>query len=126
MTPLDVKNAKIVTYESEPPGLLAASKGDIDAYLSAAGEGEGAIRQGEDLRALPGAAFTMDDTGFLDKSSSRSQKAFAQRVDQIITHLIQTGQLKTLSLKYFGEDYATPALKFNLAALHQQIPGPSN
>jgi ABC-type amino acid transport substrate-binding protein len=125
-TALDVKNAKIVTYESEPPGLLAASKGKIDAYLSAAGEGEGAIRQGEDLRALPGAAFAMDDTGFLDKSSSRSQKAFAQRVDQIITQLIQDGQLKALSMKYFGEDYATPALKFNLAALHQQIPGRSN
>jgi polar amino acid transport system substrate-binding protein len=125
-TPLDVKSAKIVTYESEPPGLLAASQGKIDAYLSAAGEGEQAIRQGEHLRALPAAAFTMDDTGFLDKSSPRGQKAFAERVDQIITHLIQNGQLKALSMKYFGQDYATAGLKYNLAGLHQNIPGTSN
>ena len=115
-----------MTYESEPPGLLAASQGKIDAYLSAAGEGEQAIRQGEDVRALPGAAFTMYDTGFLDKSSSRGQKGFAERVDQIITHLIQTGQLKALSIKYFGQDYATAGLKYNLAGLHQNIPGTSN
>ncbi len=125
-TPLDVKGAKIVTYESEPPGLLAASQGKIDAYLSAAGEGEQAIRQGEDLRALPGAAFTMDDTGFLDKSASRSQKAFAEQVDAIITHLIQTGVLPALSVKYFGEDYATAGHKYNLAGLHQVIPATTN
>lgn len=125
-TPLDVKGAKIVTYESEPPGLLAASQGKVDAYLSAAGEGEQAIRQGEHLRPLPGAAFTMDDTGFLDKSSSLSQKAFAARVDQVITHLIQDGQLKALSMKYFGQDYATAGLKYNLAGLDQSIPGASN
>lgn len=125
-TPLDVKGAKIVTYESEPPGLLAASQGKIPAYLSAAGEGMGAIHQGEHLRALPGAAFTMDDTGFLDKSSPRTQKPLADRVDAIVTHLIQDGQLKALSMKYFGQDYATAALNYNLAGLHQNIPGPSN
>ncbi len=121
-TPLDVKDAKVVTYSWEPPGLLDASKGKIDAYLSAAGEGEQAILQGEHLRALPGAAFTMYDTGFLDKSSPLSQKALAARVDQIITHLLDDGQLRALSLKYFHADYATPALKYNLAWLHQNIP----
>ncbi len=121
-TPLNVKGAKVATYSWEPPGLLDASKGKIDAYLSAAGEGEQAILQGEHLRALPGAAFTMYDTGFLDKSSPLSQEALAARVDQIITHLLHDGQLRALSLKYFHADYATPALTYNLAWVGQNIP----
>lgn len=124
-TPLTVKGAKVVTYAWEPPGLVAASQGKIDAYLSAAGEGDQAIRQGVHVRALPGAAFTMYDTGFLDKSSPLSQLALADRVDQIITHALQDGELRALSLKYFHTDYATAALKYNLGWLHQNIPPPA-
>ena len=124
-TPLTVHHAKIVTYESEPPGLRAASEGKIDAYLSAAGEGYGAIKAGEDLRALPQPAFTMWDTGFLDRSSAFTQRAFADRVNAIIAHAVRDGALAKLSVKYFGHDYASASLKYPLAKLKQKIPGPT-
>ena len=93
-TPLDVKDPKIVTFAVEPPGLKALSQGKIDAYFGAEAVGEEAIRQGEPLRPLQGNAFTMYLTGFLDKSSAFGQKAFAARVDQIVTQLQKSGELK--------------------------------
>jgi polar amino acid transport system substrate-binding protein len=121
-TPLDVKNPKIVDYAVEPPGLLATSQGKIDAYLGAEAVGMEAIHQGEPLRVLKGNAFTMYLTGFLDKSSPLAQKALAERIDQIVTHLQADGQLKQLSMKYFHKDYATNAKDYNIAQLHQNIP----
>jgi polar amino acid transport system substrate-binding protein len=121
-TPIDVKDPKIVTYAVEPPGLKATSEGKIDAYLSSEPVGMEAIHQGEPLRPLAGNAFTMYLTGFLDKDSSFTQAAFADRVDQIMTHLQQTGVLKRLSLKYFHKDYGSGAANYNIAQLHQDIP----
>jgi polar amino acid transport system substrate-binding protein len=121
-TPLDVKNPKIVTYAVEPPGLKALSEGKIDAYFGAEAVGMEAIRQGEALRPLAGSAFTMYLTGFLDKSSSFGQKAFAERIDQTLTHMQQDGELKRLSMKYFGKDYGSGASNYGIAQLHQNIP----
>jgi polar amino acid transport system substrate-binding protein len=121
-TPVDVKNPKIVTYAVEPPGLKALSEGKIDAYFGAEAVGEEAIRQGEGLRALPGNAFTMYLTGFLDKSSSLAQAAFAARIDQIVTHMQRDGELEALSMKYFGKDYGSGAADYSIAQLHQNIP----
>jgi ABC-type amino acid transport substrate-binding protein len=121
-TPVDVKDPKIVTYAGEPPGLKDAASGKIDAYLSAEAVGEEAIHQGEPLRALAGNAFTMYLTGFLDKDSPLGQKAFAERVDQIVTHMQRDGELKRLSMKYFGKDYGSGASGYNIAQLHQNIP----
>ena len=121
-TPLDVKDPKIVTYAVEPPGLKALSQGKIDAYFGAEAVGEEAIRQGEALRPLAGNAFTMYLTGFLDKSSSLGQQAFAARVDQIVTHMQEDGELQALSMKYFGKDYGSGASDYGIAQLQQQIP----
>lgn len=121
-TPLDVKDPKIVTFAVEPPGLKALSQGKIEAYFGAEAVGEEAIRQGEPLRPLKGNAFTMYLTGFLDKSSALGQKAFAERVDQIVTQLQKSGELKRLSMKYFGKDYGSGAADYNIAQLHQNIP----
>ncbi len=121
-TPVDVKNPKIVAYAVEPPGLKALSEGKIDAYFGAEAVGMEAIHQGEALRPLPGDAFTMYLTGFLDKSSSYGQKAFADRIDQIVAHLQADGQLKALSMRFFGKDYASHSVDYNIAQLHQKIP----
>ena len=118
----DVQNPKIVDYAAEPPGLRATSKGKIDAYLSAEAVGMEAIHQGEDLRPLKGDAFTMYLTGFLDKSSSLAQAAFAQRIDQIVAKAQKDGELKALSMKYFGKDYGSPSADYSVAQLHQNIP----
>jgi polar amino acid transport system substrate-binding protein len=119
---LDVKKPVVVVYAGEPPGLKDLDRGKIDAYLAAEAVGMEAIHQGEKLRPLPGAAFTMYLTGFLDKSSALSQAAFAARVDRIVSKLRRSGALEALSLKYFGQDYATHAGDYDVAKLHQQIP----
>ena len=81
---VDVKQPKVVVYAEEVPGLRDLDHGKIDAYLTAEAVGMEAIHKGEKLRPLPGAAFTMYLTGFLDKSSALSQAAFAAKVDQIV------------------------------------------
>jgi polar amino acid transport system substrate-binding protein len=119
---VDVEKPVVVVYAEEPPGLKDLAHGKLDSYLAAEAVGMEAIHEGEALRPLPGAAFTMYLTGFLDKSSALSQAAFATRVDQIVSKLQRTGALKTLSLKYFGKDYATHAADYDVAKLHQEIP----
>ena len=119
---VDVKQPKVVVYAEEPPGLRDLDRGKIDAYLAAEAVGMEAIHQGEKLRPLPGAAFTMYLTGFLDKSSALSQAAFAAKVDQIVSKAQRSGALKALSLKYFGKDYATHAADYDVGKLHQKIP----
>jgi polar amino acid transport system substrate-binding protein len=121
-TPLDVDNPQVVAYASEPPGLKALSHGKLAAYFGAEAVGMEAIHQGEALRPMAGNAFTMYLTGFLDKSSSLGQDAFATRVDEIVTHLQQAGALKVLSMRYFNKDYASNASNYGIAQLHQNIP----
>lgn len=118
----DVQDPKIVDYAVEPPGLRATAKGKIDAYLSAEAVGMEAIHQGEDLRPLKGDAFTMYLTGFLDKSSALTQAAFAQRIDQIVAKAQKDGELKALSMKYFGKDYGSESADYSVSQLHQKIP----
>src|SRR5262245_52659870 len=55
---LDVENPEIVTFETEPPGLTSAAKGEIDAFLAADPVGQASIDEGEDLRRLDEIAFT--------------------------------------------------------------------
>ena len=119
---VDVKRPKVVVYAEEVPGLRDLDRGKIDAYLTAEAVGMEGIHQGEKLRPLPRAAFTMYLTGFLDKSSALSQAAFAAKVDQIVSSAQRSGALKKLSLKYFGKDYATHAADYDVAKLHQKIP----
>ncbi len=122
---VDVKQPKVAVYAEEVPGLRDLDRGKIDAYLTAEAVGMEGIRQGEKLRPLPGDAFTMYLTGFLDKSSALSQAAFAAKVDQIVGKAQRSGALKALSLKYFGKDYATHAADYDVAKLHQKIPSAS-
>ena len=120
--PQKVKDPKVVLFETEWPGLKAASKGKLDAYLAAQAVGEQAIKEGMDLRPLKEEAFTMYLTGFLDKSSAYSQTAFAAKIDQVVSGLLADGSLKALSMKYFGKDYATASSDYDFASLNQQIP----
>ena len=117
-----VKDPKIVLFETEWPGLKAVGQGRVDAYLAAQAVGEQAVAEGMPLRPLKEEAFTMYLTGFVDKSSTYSQEAFVDRVDQIVSGLLADGALKRLSLKYFGKDYATAAGGYDFASLRQSIP----
>jgi polar amino acid transport system substrate-binding protein len=116
-----VKNPKIFTFETEVPGLAATAKGKIDGFLCSEPVGLAAIKQGETLRKLAQPAYYSYKTGYVDRTSGLSDAAFVARVDQIVKGLIANGSLRTLSLKYFGKDYATQAGKFDLSKIGQTV-----
>lgn len=117
-----VKNPKLVGYETEGPGLEALAAGKIDAFLTAEPVGAQAIKDGKPFRLLDAPAFSMYPSGFVDKSSGLSVKAFTERVDQIILAAHADGTLKAMSIKWFGKDYTTQAGAFDLTKLGQVIP----
>jgi polar amino acid transport system substrate-binding protein len=116
-----VKKPKIVTFETEVPGLAATAKGTIDAFLCSEPVGLGAIKNGAKLRKLAQPAYYSFKTGYVDKTSGLSVAAFVTRVDQIVKGLQRNGALRALSLKYFGKDYASKAADFNLGSIGQTV-----
>ena len=118
---LNVKHPKLVTFETEAPGLAAAAKGKVDAFLAADPVGKARIEQGAALRELPETAFTYYPSGFVDKSSGLSVKRFVDRVDEIIQGFQSDGTLKQLSEKWFGTDYASAAQDFDIDGLNQEV-----
>ena len=118
---LNVENPKVVAYETEAPGLEAAAKGAIDAFLAADPVGTARIEEGLELRKLPEVAFTYYPSGFVDKSSGLNVKAFVAKVDGIIHGFQSDGTLRALSMKWFGEDYASEAANFDIDAIGQTV-----
>jgi polar amino acid transport system substrate-binding protein len=118
---LDVEDPQVVAYETEGPGLAAAAKGKVDAFLAAEPVGGARIAEGAPLRALDAVSFTYYPSGFVDKSSGLSVSAFVERVDEIVDGLHADGTLARLSRKWFGEDYAAAAAQFDRAALDQTV-----
>jgi polar amino acid transport system substrate-binding protein len=117
----DVSHPNVVAYETEAPGLLAASKGKIDAFLAAEPVGQARIKQGLGLRRLPDVAFTYYPSGFVDKSSGLNAKRFVAKVNSIIQAAQKDGTLKDLSLKYFGRDYIAKAAQYDIDSIHQMV-----
>jgi polar amino acid transport system substrate-binding protein len=118
---LNVKNPKIVAFETEAPGLAATSKGKIDAFLAAEPVGDARIAEGAPLRQLSEVAFTYYPSGFVDKSSRLDARRFVDRVNEIVRGLHSDGTLKRLSIKWFGEDYASAAAGFDIDAIGQTV-----
>jgi polar amino acid transport system substrate-binding protein len=118
---LDVDNPQVVTFETEEPGLAAAAKGKIDAFLAADPVGRARIKEGEALREIPEVAFTYYPSGFVDKSSGLNARAFVQRVNEIVQRFQADGTLKRLSMKWFGKDYASGAADFDIDAIGQTV-----
>ena len=118
---LNVDDPKVVTFEAEGPGLAAVAKGRIDAFLAADPVGRARIKEGAALREIPDVAFTYYPSGFVDKNSGLEARGFVQRVNGIIQGFHADGTLKRLSLKWFGEDYASAAADFDVDALDQTV-----
>ncbi len=116
-----VKNPKIVTFDTEIPGLAATAKGKLAAFLCSEPVGSGAIKDGAALRMLAAPAYYSYKTGYVDKKSGLSVGPFVARVDQIIAGLHADGTLKRLSIRYFGKDYATKAGAFDLSTIGQTV-----
>jgi polar amino acid transport system substrate-binding protein len=116
-----VENPKIVTFDTEIPGLRATAKGKLAAFLCSEPVGAGAIKDGAKLRKLATPAYYSNKTGYVDKSSNLAVDRFVARVNEIVDGLHADGTLNELSIKYFGKDYATQAAQFDLAAIDQTV-----
>ena len=116
-----VRKPDVVTFETEGPGLAAAAKGEIDAFLCADPVGQAAIDDGLPLRRLDHVAFTYFPSGFVDKSSGLDSRAFVNEVNDIVQTLQIDGTLTRLSMTWFGADYVTPAADFDLGATGQVL-----
>ncbi len=114
-----VKNPELAGYETENPGIADLVAGKIDAFLAAEPVGLQAIKDGKRLRLLDEPAFSMYPSGFVDKGSRLSTKAFIARVDAIIRAAQADGTLKEMSMRWFTRDYATVAGQFDLGLLNQ-------
>jgi polar amino acid transport system substrate-binding protein len=118
---LNVDDPRLVTYETEGPGLAATAKGKIDAFLAAEPVGRAQIEQGVDLRRLPDVAFTYYPSGFVDKSSGLASRAFVEQVNDIVQAAQSDGTLQKLSRKFFGRDYIAAAAAYDIDAIGQEV-----
>jgi polar amino acid transport system substrate-binding protein len=116
-----VGKPQIVTYDTEVPGLAATAKGKLAAFLCSEPVGDGAIKDGEALRRLPTPAYYSFKTGYVDKKSGLAVGPFVDRVSQIMARLHADGTMKRLSVKYFGQDFATQAAEFDLSKIGQHV-----
>src|SRR3954453_13459162 len=116
-----VKSPQIVTYDTEVPGLAATAKGKLAPFLCSEPVGDGAIKDGATLRRLPTPAYYSYKTGYVDKKSGLDVGPFVNRVDQIMAKLHADGTMKRLSIKYFGQDFATQAAGFDLSKIGQHV-----
>jgi len=116
-----VKSPKIVTYDTEVPGLAATAAGKLDAFLCSEPVGSAAIKKGAALKLVAAPAYYSNKTGYVDKASGLSAAAFVARVDEIIAGLHSDGDLKALSIKFFGKDYSTKAGAFDLSSIGQTV-----
>src|SRR3954471_5425528 len=111
----------IVTYDTEVPGLAATAKGKLAAFLCSEPVGDGAIKSGAKLRRLATPAYYSYKTGYVDRKSGLDVGPFVGRVDQIMAKLHADGTMKRLSIKYFGQDFATQAAGFDLSKIGQHV-----
>jgi polar amino acid transport system substrate-binding protein len=116
-----VDRPKPVAYDIDPPGLKDLGRGKLDAYACNENAGKQAIEDGLPIRALHERAFEEYLAGFVDKSSGLDVGPFVKRVNGIIRELHSSGELRRLSAKYFGRDFAAEAAEFELSSIGQRV-----
>jgi polar amino acid transport system substrate-binding protein len=116
-----VDGATIVGYAVEASGMQDVADGKLDAFLSADTTGKAANDQGLALRGIEPAAYIGIPAGAIDKTSGRSVKSLYDLVNATLKARFADGTLKALSMKYFGEDYATPASAIDPADFKQDV-----
>ena len=116
-----VEDPQIVTFNTESAGLEKVAAGKLDAFLAADPVGQAQIETGLALRKLDEVAFTYYPSGFLDKSSTLSQRAFFERVNEIIQQAQAAGTLMKLSQEFFGADYVAAAAAYDIETLEQEV-----
>ncbi len=117
-----VDDPKIVTFNTEVPGLEAVVAGEVDAFLCSEPVGLAAIAEGAALKEIETPAYFTHKTGYVDRDLSLAPARFLEAVDVAIAEGHASGKLKELSLEFFKKDYATTAGSFDLSTLAQQVP----
>lgn len=116
-----IEDPEIQLFDNEIPGLEAVARGEIDGFVCSEPVGQDEINRGLALRMLPDVLYQTYKTGYVDRSSGLSSKAFVDKVSTIVSELHADGTLTALSMKFFDEDYATAAGAFDMSALQQQV-----
>ena len=116
-----VEDPRIVTFDTEVPGLTATAKGKLAGFLCSEPVGAEQIREGLALRKLAQPAYYSNKTGYVDKKSGLDVGPFVARVNEIVDGLHADGTLGKLSVKYFGKDYAAKAAEFELSTIRQSV-----
>jgi polar amino acid transport system substrate-binding protein len=116
-----VQHPELVAYDIDPPGLKDLGKGKLDGYACNENVGKQAIKDGLPIRALDEPAFEEYLSGFVDKSSGLDVGPFITRINEIVAKLHADGELRRLSLKYFGRDYAARAARFDVDSIGQRV-----
>jgi polar amino acid transport system substrate-binding protein len=116
-----IDDAQIVGYAVEVAGLQDVADGKLDAFLCADTVAKPLLDSGVALRGIQPEAYIGIPAGAIDKASGRSVKSLYDRVNDILTANYADGTLKNLSLKYFGQDYATSASTIDPASFNQDV-----
>ncbi len=116
-----VEQPRIVTFDTEVPGLAKTAKGKLDGFLCSEPVGAEAIAKGAALRMLATPAYYSYKTGYVDKKSGLAVGPFVDKVNEIVAARHADGTLARLSVKYFGKDYAAKAAEFDLSTIEQTV-----
>ena len=116
-----VDDAKIIGYAVEAAGLQDVADGKLDAFLCADTVAQALIDRGVPIRGIEPAAYIAIPAGAIDKASGLSVRAFYDVVNDTLTAKFTDGTLKSLSMKYFGHDYATAAAEIDPASFGQDV-----
>jgi ABC-type amino acid transport substrate-binding protein len=113
--------SKIVTYDTEVPGLKAVGAASWTRSCARSRSARGRSRRG----AAPPAARTgvpdLHDRLRRPIVGACPSTAFVARLDKILAQLHADGTMAKLSEEAFGKDYATDAATFDIAALGQKV-----
>jgi hypothetical protein len=116
-----VDAGKIVTYDTEVPGLKATTKGSIDEFLCSEPVGAEQIAEGLDLRMLATPAYVSYRTGYVDRSSGLNVASFIEKVNGSLPGFTPTARCRHSLSSYFGKDYATLASGFDIGSIGQTV-----
>ena len=116
-----VDDAQIVGYAVEASGLQDVVDGKLDAFLCADTVAQGLIDAGAPLRGIEPAAYIGIPAGAIDKSSGLTEKPLYDLVNDTLAARFADGTLKSLSMQYFGHDYATAAAGIDPTAFGQDV-----
>lgn|SRR5574341_451928 len=117
-----VTDAQFTGYDTDSTAIDDLSLGDgvrLDAILTAQPTGLGAIADGKPLKQLGDPVFFEYLAAAIDKASPKDAASFLAEITRIVQAMHTDGTLKSLSVKHYGTDLATPAVSFDLAQLDQ-------